>query len=211
MWVGEKKFWAGLVVRRRIRFPCTIRFDALRIIWLQAASEPGELVYFLEKWACFLVHRCTLFVILPVEKQSQLENFPTLALKYPAPFNFSMSWIPMCSNFPFQLLFSKLPLPFPIFNVLDSHVSQIFQIGLVGLLHWNSQVPHSRTWCTPCRCLATVGALDQLSLWARGGLYVSSLDQTLTFQSLAKWALANMNYYTNLAHAPGIVPHHASL
>ncbi len=43
------------------------------------------------------------------------------------------------------------------------------------------------------------------------GLYISSLDQTLTFQSLAKWALANMNYYTNLAHAPGIVPNHASL
>jgi hypothetical protein len=43
------------------------------------------------------------------------------------------------------------------------------------------------------------------------GLYVSSFDQTLTFQSLAKWALANMNYYTNLTHAPGIVTNHAPL
>ena len=46
---------------------------------------------------------------------------------------------------------------------------------------------------------------------ARDGLYVSSFDQTLTFQSLAKWALANMNYYTNLTHAPGIVTNHAPL
>jgi hypothetical protein len=59
--------------------------------------------------------------------------------------------------------------------------------------------------------LATVGASDQLSLWARDGLYVSSFDQTLTFQSLAKWALANTNYYTNLTHAPGIVTNHAPL
>ncbi len=44
------------------------------------------------------------------------------------------------------------------------------------------------------------------------GLYVSSLDHTLTFQSLAKWALANTSYYTNLAHALGIlVPNHAPL
>ena len=59
--------------------------------------------------------------------------------------------------------------------------------------------------------LATFVASDQLSLWARDGLYVSSFDQTLTFQSLAKWALANMNYYTNLTHAPGIVTNHAPL
>ena len=56
--------------------------------------------------------------------------------------------------------------------------------------------------------LATDVASD---LWARDGLYVSSFDQTLTFQSLAKWALANMNYYTNLTHAPGIVTNHAPL
>jgi hypothetical protein len=59
--------------------------------------------------------------------------------------------------------------------------------------------------------LATVGASDQLSLWARDSMYVSSFDQTLTFQSLAKWALATMNYYTNLTHAPGIVNNHAPL
>ena len=59
--------------------------------------------------------------------------------------------------------------------------------------------------------LATDVASDQLSLWARDGLYVSFFDQTLTFQSLAKWALANMNYYTNLTHAPGIVTNHAPL
>ena len=45
--------------------------------------------------------------------------------------------------------------------------------------------------------LANSGASDQLSLWARDGLYVSFFDQTLTFQSLAKLALANSNYYTN--------------
>ena len=59
--------------------------------------------------------------------------------------------------------------------------------------------------------LASVGAPDQLSLWARDGLCVSYFDQTLTFQSLAKLALANSNYYTNLSHAPGIVTNHASL
>jgi hypothetical protein len=48
--------------------------------------------------------------------------------------------------------------------------------------------------------------------WVKAmGLYVSSFDQTLTFQSLAKWALANTNYYTNLTHAPGIVTNHAPL
>lgn len=59
--------------------------------------------------------------------------------------------------------------------------------------------------------LTSVGASDQLSLWARDGLYVSFFDQTLTFQSLAKLALANSNYYTNLPHAPGIVTNHAPL
>ncbi len=84
--------------------------------------------------------------------------------------------------------------------------------------NWSCQTPSLDILSTAlaylmhsCHHLVAVGALDQLSLWACGGLYVSSLDQIQTFQTLAKWALANMNYYTNLAHAPGIVPNHASL
>ena len=43
------------------------------------------------------------------------------------------------------------------------------------------------------------------------GLSGVSLGHALTFQSLAKLALANSNYYTNLPHAPGIVTNHAPL
>ena len=50
---------------------------------------------------------------------------------------------------------------------------------------------------SPCRVCPCSPPPDQLSQWARGGLSVVSLGHALTFQSLAKLALANNSNYTN--------------
>ena len=58
----------------------------------------------------------------------------------------------------------------------------------LGQAHVPSASSTTGTSCHVCPCSAPP---DQLSQWARGGLWVVSLGHALTFQSLAKLALAN--------------------